>query len=333
VVPSAERQCERVPIVGDEVAVESSCAIVGLRGFTALVVAVELPPANHRAPAATAASRHGESWPGVLLTLRHAPLPTAPSAYAQGGHEGGADPEAMPAGSAAVSAAAGVAIEAEVHSVEAFGGPDESDFAPLSAPTLAAAAAAADADTVVAAEARLATARHALAADAAADDKARARAERVGGPRADDLRASAAGSGLVAAGGSGAGSAAGGLLPSESQRLVGSSGDDAALLAAFGGDAAVSLEAFASSAGAVSRGPTESVVPAADVRFARRNVVGAFGYSWTLRGACVAAGLLAVADVFFVPALLLLLATRYRLHPHRNKVGRPFEYKQTNHSR
>jgi len=268
----------------------------------------------------------------VLLTLRHAPLPTAPSAYAQGGHEGGADPEAMPAGSAAVSAAAGVAIEAEVHSVEAFGGPDESDFAPLSAPSLAAAAAAADADTVVAAEARFATARNALAADAADDDKARARAERVGGPRANDLRASAAGSGLVAAGGSGAGGPFG-LLPSENQRLVGSSGDDAALLAAFGDAAAVSLEAFASSAGAVSRGPTESVVPAADVRFARRNVVGAFGYSWTLRGACVAAGLLAVADVFFVPALLLLLATRYRLHPHRNKVGRPFEYKQTNHSR
>jgi hypothetical protein len=237
----------------------------------------------------------------------------------------------MPAGSAAGSAAAGTAIEAEVHSVEAFVGPDESDFAPLIGPPLAAAVAAADADTVVAVEALVATARHALTADAA-DDKARARAEQVGGPRANDLRASAAGPGLVAAGGSGAGGPFG-LLPSENQRLVGSSGDDAALLAAVGDADAVSLEAFASSAGAVSRGPTESVVPAADVRFARRNVVGAFGYSWTLRAACVAAGLLAVADVFFVPALLLLLATRYRLHPHRNKVGHPFEYKQTNHSR
>ena len=321
VVVARQELDEKVPICGDEVVVHDNCAIVGLRGFTALVVDVDLPllsispaasttangPATGAAIAASTTSRHGLSWSESRLTLRHAALPSAPSTL----DDGIADPVATPALATAQMSAAisGAASEIEVASV---------------VPDMAADILAAEVHPVVDVHAVGVAAR-----DNCNHNDTRVPAERDEGevtmrmtsqtnsiqekeplrPLEDQLPL--------------------GSSYSQPQAAVGPSANhDRALLAAYfdgydgndNAEVAVSQEAHASSTGAISRGPTESVIPASDVQFLRRNVVGSFGYSWTLRVQCISAGILALADVFFVPSLIVLLATRYRLGPHRRKV-------------
>ena len=99
-------------------------------------------------------------------------------------------------------------------------------------------------------------------------------------------------------------------------------GAAAATPAYLDGDGDVPLADVTSSdmMGTVARGPTESVVPAHHVQFERSVTLLPFAFNWTLRRRGVVAGLLAVCDVVFVPALLLLLATHYRLRPQRRTI-------------
>jgi len=306
VVVTTQQLSEKVPICGDEIVVQNSCAIAGLRGFTALVVDVDLllpaipPSASGAHSTATAAaaiaassksSRHGISWSESRLTLRHAALPSAPSSL----EDGLADPVATPALELSSLPPTSAAMSGAVSEIEL------ATAVPAVSSTLEAEVHSVDGINTVAFVAR--------------DDEANV----LQGKEP--------------------------LSPVEGQVPLGdinnqqqaaaepsSANQDRTFLAPFFGndddgdddgdsaDVVVSLEAHASSTGAISRGPTESVVPASDVQFLRKNVVGSFGYSWTLRVQCVSAGVLALADVFFVPSLILLLLTRYRLGPHNRKV-------------